>query len=253
MAANSFFPRIRRLATEAVVGTPLHGFAKTCYHNLFVKARNYYRLGTTEPRGFWTVAPGPVDWTVVLHIGESEPYHVERVCGTYEVSALETLVSRLDDDDTFWEIGGGWGYFSLVLAPLAGTVVTFEPIAGRVESIRHAVERNDFDNVTVVPSAVDETLSLGRHPQPDVVLMDVDGGEYAALPVVLDAVETRPTVVVEVHEPETDLGDAVVPDAARGGDGSGCRWIADCFERRGYETTILDERSEYNRHLLAVP
>ena len=76
--------------------------------------------------------------------------------GSYEsriISVVEALLSR---DDTCFDVGGHYGYYTLALAKLApdGQVHSFEPVADHADRIGQAADRAGLSHVTVHQVAV---------------------------------------------------------------------------------------------------
>lgn len=125
------------------------------------------------------------------------------------------------------------------LAGPGGRVVAFEPSPGAAERLRHNVALNGFENVTIVEAAVadavgtgrmaendayvwgrlelgdtpangqaqvavttiDEGIASGELPAPDVVKIDIEGAEGAALRGMAATLrEHRPVLLVEIHD-----------------------------------------------------
>jgi FkbM family methyltransferase len=98
-------------------------------------------------RGYPLVLPDAEDSTTakrIVALGEAEPVFsamVERVVAPGQVVA---------------DVGAGVGYFTCLLARAVGTrgrVIAFEPWPVAVRYLRHNVQLNGLDNVTVVPAA----------------------------------------------------------------------------------------------------
>ncbi len=71
--------------------------------------------------------------------------------GRYESRVMEIVEALVSKDDTCFDIGGHYGYYTLSLAKLAsaGQIHTFEPVASHADRIRQAAERSRLANVTV--------------------------------------------------------------------------------------------------------
>jgi len=155
-----------------------------------------------------------------LHLPESKrPWWREYDrCGCHEPLASETLLRALEDGDTFWDLGSRFGYFSTIGAVANGAperIHVFEP---RVSNWRLVEENNralfggavHVNNVAVGADDTDRTVSgdtyANAHGPPDVVKMDVEGAEVAALRGMGRLLEThRPVLLVEGH-PELIAG-----------------------------------------------
>lgn len=152
-----------------------------------------------------------------------------------EREVIRRLLEAVDQDTVVWDVGANIGTHGCLLAPVAQTVVAFEPNdatrqrletnaaltegtvstvglalaeeTGTAEWVRqenpsHGTHHIGEGDVEVKAARGDDLLS--EYPQPDVVKIDVEGNELAALrgmPKVLSKVRV---VVVEVHEPENE-------------------------------------------------
>jgi FkbM family methyltransferase len=76
--------------------------------------------------------------------------------GSYESQVMAFVKALVSRDDTCYDVGGHYGYFTLSLAKLApgGQVHTFEPVIDHAERIRQSAERSGLSNVTVHQVAV---------------------------------------------------------------------------------------------------
>jgi FkbM family methyltransferase len=187
--------------------------------------------------------------------------------GTYEPRVLKEIATRLRPGATYWDVGSHVGYMVAVASRLVGptgTVVAFEPNPENVRRLRRTIELNDLRNVTVrdvalsdrvgqswfflsgsslmgsllpgpsgtptVPvltSTIDEELK--SMPIPDLVKIDVEGGENAVLAGATRLLEGhKPALIVEVLTPE-------------------CRREVE-GRLAGYRTSMLDDTN-----MLAVP
>jgi FkbM family methyltransferase len=158
--------------------------------------------------------------------------------GELEPELQERLSALVRPGSVVWDVGAHRGFFTLLLARLVGEggrVVAFEPDEQSLVSLRAAIERNDADNVTVRPVAVwsstgrvsferradteggahgavleergsvtveattlDDEASGG--PAPDLVKIDVEGGEEHVLRGAKALLAGRkPIVICEVH------------------------------------------------------
>jgi FkbM family methyltransferase len=71
----------------------------------------------------------------------------------YEPDVAQVLLHVLREGDTFIDVGGNVGFFTMLAAALvgpAGRVLTFEPDPGNTERLRQNVGLNAFSHVTVV-------------------------------------------------------------------------------------------------------
>jgi FkbM family methyltransferase len=193
--------------------------------------------------------------------------------GDVEPLIQQVLSERLKPGMVFFDLGANIGFFTLLAARLVGVsgkVFSFEPEPGNAERLRRNIERNDFNNVTVIeagvwsasgyvnfvagdPSSPDhgigkfqsgEAAVLGTptrclalddfvrsEPYPDVIKCDVEGAEIEVFHGAENLLAARhPTIVCEIHSEKND------------------RSIREYFRRLGYRLDYVDEM-----HVLAVP
>lgn len=69
----------------------------------------------------------------------------------YERTVTEWLqcLVKSAPSNVFYDIGGNYGYYTLLLAPEVEQVHVFEPVSSTLEVLRMNVERNHLNNVTV--------------------------------------------------------------------------------------------------------
>lgn len=136
--------------------------------------------------------------------------------GIYERDKQYFATTLIKPSMTIYDIGANAGFYTLIFSRLvgdSGRVVSFEPDAGNMNLCRQYVTLNSLKNVTLVQSAISlsrgifgfstnggatcrledssaymmPTLSLDdcvfneNFPLPDVVKMDIEGGEVMAL------------------------------------------------------------------------
>lgn len=188
--------------------------------------------------------------------------------GSSEWRTQALLAHALTQGDTFYDVGANVGFLTLVgaraLGP-TGQVVAFEPSSRNAATLRHNVPlkrlwwveiveaavgdgprtvtfaAGDSDQTghlvtdaaggtTVAVVSIDAWLSTGRRP-PDVVKIDVEGGEQAILDGALTLLtKYRPIVICEVH--------AVAPRLAD-------HQVSRFFRDLDYSTEWLDQPDEH--------
>jgi FkbM family methyltransferase len=75
--------------------------------------------------------------------------------GTYEARAQYLFAKHLYEGVTYYDVGGGLGFYSMVAARLGADVIVFEPAASNSALIAHHLKRNGLESrVRIVPSAV---------------------------------------------------------------------------------------------------
>jgi len=168
-----------------------------------------------------------------------------------------------------WDVGANVGSYTLLAAALVGPegrVAAFEPLPANVRYLREHVRLNDLANVDVLELAafdrsgpvrfhadvdrllgrvheegeavveavtLDDALARRLAPPPDLIKVDVEGGEAAVLRGAEGVLaEHRPVLIVSTHGPGVR------------------REVVDSMEALGYRVSALDRTG---RELLAEP
>jgi FkbM family methyltransferase len=133
--------------------------------------------------------------------------------GSNEYSKRRRLERMLRPGQVFYDVGANVGFYTLVASALVGPtghVAAFEPQPRNVEYLRRHIELNRIRNCRVLPIALgerpgrarfqraghpamgslasagelevevaslDELVSRGVIPEPDVIKLDIEGGE----------------------------------------------------------------------------
>jgi FkbM family methyltransferase len=165
----------------------------------------------------------------------------------------------VSDSDVVYDIGANVGYYSLLASELVGDkgrVFAFEPQPRAVAYLRKHLEINHVKNVTVLECAVSDkvgkarfcrgldsstghldnqgenevsTVTLdslakeGRIPPPDVMKIDVEGGELSAL--------TGSQTILDNHHPKIFL--------EMHGEGPDAEVVMNYLKSRGYKLELL--------------
>lgn len=142
-----------------------------------------------------------------------------------EQPVLEHLLSTVESTDIVWDVGADFGFYSCLLADVipASQVFAFEPYHPRVARLRLNLRHNNakcpvvttalgnrdasLDGYTDVfnrtsPSVAtgDELVSDRRVRSPDVIKIDVDGGEWDVLDGLRETLQSEVSrVYVEIH------------------------------------------------------
>ena len=152
-------------------------------------------------------------------------HDLQRELGLYEVELTPLYRRVVSADATVFDVGAADGYSAVTLASLAsrGRVVCFEPdpaqrarlaqnmalnpvLARRVEVVDTAAGRGGDDG-----RALDDLVEAREVPVPDVVKIDVDGGELAVLEGMHGILaDHRPCLVVETHSRELERAASAV-------------------------------------------
>ena len=157
--------------------------------------------------------------------------------GTYEREKAKLFVRHAKPGQTFYDVGANVGFYTLiasrVLGP-AGHVVAFEPLPRNLAFLQQHVSLNQLANVRVLDLAASDcegvtqfavsddpklskitaagditvrTTSLDRLmaelPLPDLIEMDIEGAEYAALRGAEQTLrKSSPVIFLSTHGPE---------------------------------------------------
>lgn len=158
--------------------------------------------------------------------------------GIYESAKAALFQANLRPGDTVWDIGANVGYYSLLAGRVVGTggrVLAFEPLPENLEFLALHLKINHAENLTIIPKALgrtasrahfarghtrsegcvaekgefgvdviggDEEIDAGRLRAPDVIKMDIEGGELDAIPGIRAALKRARTVFIATHGPE---------------------------------------------------
>ena len=178
--------------------------------------------------------------------------------GTYEIEKQRTLEAFVKPGMVVFDIGAHAGFYSLFFSLLvgrAGYVWAFEPDVQNAGYLLRHVDLNRLGNVTIVPAAVGAAPDLGHFrrgsdsyighlaacgdyrvpslsldglltdpsvPRPDLIKIDVEGGEAAVLAGASELLRGhRPIVFVALHGART---------------GTAC---LQCLEAHGYRLNAL--------------
>lgn len=153
------------------------------------------------------------------------------VRGNYESDLVEPVQSLVRTGSVAFDIGAHFGYWTLALSRLCGplgTVFAFEPSSENLVRLRHNLQLNNIENVRVVSAAVSDVegklkfaeggsmsavgagtievdaITLDEfckaHPQPDFLLIDVEGHAGEVLRGADRIFHERPVpVLCEIH------------------------------------------------------
>ena len=156
--------------------------------------------------------------------------------GTYELEKQQLFERILRPGMTVYDIGAQAGFYTLLCSRLvgdAGRVIAFEPSISEARYLLEHVRINQLANVSIVQAAVGASPSLSgfssdraicqnrltagndkllvpvvsldslKLPPPDVIKMDIEGGESDALRGARTLlVEYKPIIVLALHGPE---------------------------------------------------
>jgi len=147
--------------------------------------------------------------------------HQARIyCGLYETEIAPSLRRLVRPGYRCFDVGANAGYHALVMAKLSGgPVVAFEPDPAVIPSLRDNIALNPFD-IRVVARPVgaatdDSATTIDRAAKeffiPDVIKIDIEGGEADALAGAAALLRDRkPHFIIETHGHELEKDCAAV-------------------------------------------
>lgn len=171
--------------------------------------------------------------------------------GQYETKKTSAVEAAVQRGDVIYDIGAHVGYFSLIMAQEAGPdghVYSFEPRALNFRFLKKHIRINEFSNISTFPYCVGESSGQVRFndrtgtgtghvsedgdlsvdmisidgerdqglnlPPPNVIKIDVEGGERDVLKGTIRTIkQSEPTIILAVHseELESDCRDLLEP------------------------------------------
>jgi FkbM family methyltransferase len=166
-------------------------------------------------------------------LGSTEPNYWLRA---YEREKIDRLLTCLNPKSVFYDIGANVGYYSLVAARKCQSIFAFEPLPANFDYLRRHIAINQLQNCTPIEAAVAdhegmvsfsegnstcegairETGTLLVHALrldtfieqarvPDVMKIDVEGGELDALRGAKRLLtEHHPVIFLATHSNELD-------------------------------------------------
>lgn len=193
-----------------------------------------------------------------------------------ERELLEHLLTRLESEDVFYDIGSNVGLYTVPAAERCETVA-FDPVSVNTSRVRNNLARNGLEadvrttalgraertaklhlpdgpvggatslapvdadeRVSVPVRSVDGLVSNGDVPSPTVVKIDVEGAEQRVLEGMEESLDDVRLALIEVHRSQLrELGSS--PDE-----------LIAYLESHGFDVTRTHSRSESNFHVLAV-
>jgi FkbM family methyltransferase len=154
--------------------------------------------------------------------------------GSYELAKQRRFTTVLQPGHVVYDIGANVGFYSLVASKLVGPggrVYAFEPLPRNLAYLQRHVELNGASNVEVMPVAVGAAAGIGYFeahesaamgklstrgiptqvvaideltlPPPDVIKMDIEGGEVDALAGMRRTLaKHKPVIFLATHAPD---------------------------------------------------
>jgi FkbM family methyltransferase len=197
------------LAEVKVAGGDLAGLTLL----LDMQAEKDYWLGTYEPElqaALRTLIPaGAAVYDVGANIGYVSLLLAKAAGEAGRVYAFEALpanVERLRRNMALNSIGARVEVIARAVTGAAGPVRFLVHASGGMGKAEGSAGRDDSyaSQVTVEGISLDEFVYSGLKPPPQVVKMDIEGGEVMALPGMRRLLaEARPLMLMELHGPES--------------------------------------------------
>ena len=159
--------------------------------------------------------------------------------GSYEYEKQRRFAKAVVPGAVVYDVGAHVGFYTLLASELVGPrgrVIAFEPLSRNLHYLHKHLSLNKCANVTVIEAAVsdvntpvrfqegpnssmgyvaeqgslevkavslDELFVRRRAPTPDVIKIDIEGGEYRALRGATGLLaEVHPVVFLSTHSPE---------------------------------------------------
>lgn len=128
--------------------------------------------------------------------------------GSYEYAKRKRFEQVVKPGMVVYDIGAHVGFYTLIASKLvqqAGYVIAFEPSWKAQEYLYCHVSMNDCHNVQIIPKAAHKLdgVKLDEmpvHRWPDVIKMDIEGGEYDVLTTARKILEqARPVIFLSTH------------------------------------------------------
>ena len=141
---------------------------------------------------------------LLFNAGESR--NLGYLLGTYEPEVQKLYSALVKPGMVVYDVGANVGFLSMLGAWLAGPtghVFCFEPLPSNADAIRHNIQLNAFENVTVIPFALGDKQQTVEF----LVSADVGWGKVAGLP------GNEPQEIVNRIQVRADTLDNVVAEA----------------------------------------
>lgn len=170
-----------------------------------------------------------------------------RIVGLYEPEIVAHVRRAVAPGDVCYDLGAADGYYTMGLAGMAsgGTVVAVEPDAQRRASLVDTVAHNeplpadvevsdlvigDVHDPEAGRATLDGLVQEEGFPAPDVLKVDIEGAEGAALRGAKEVLATYgPRLIVEVHDADQRAA---------------CRAV---LEQAGYDIDVVEQSTSWFR------
>ncbi|WKZ29712.1 MAG: FkbM family methyltransferase [Candidatus Dojkabacteria bacterium] len=186
------------------IRTGLYSFSRAFFSSSFGKQLDTFMQKTPFLKRFQTTAIAFFDATTkvegekkltlangtVFFVPRSGSYAALEIetTGKYEPEETELITKILKKGDTFVEIGGNIGYFSIVFSPIVGSegkIITIEPSPAMVSILEKNKEANNAENMTIVPVAIGKEegkISVGTESFHDMARISFENGTIPMKP-----------------------------------------------------------------------
>jgi FkbM family methyltransferase len=173
-----------------------------------------------------------------LRFNTGHAHNAGFIFGTYEPDVQRLYAQTLKPGMVVYDVGAHVGFLATLGARLvgpSGRVICFEPLPDNQKSLAHNIELNGLENVTLIPAALGDregiasfavgedvawgklgdggktSISVHVHrlteaaavhelPKPDVIKIDIEGGETAMLAGAEELIRKyRPRLFIELH------------------------------------------------------
>jgi FkbM family methyltransferase len=222
---------------------------------LDLQSEKDYWLGTYEPflqdALVKLVKPGMVAYDVGANIGYLSLIFARKVGPTGRVISFEALpanVSRLMENVALNDLGEQVLVIPKAVADCSGkTIFWIAPsrAMGKISGSAGRTTTNYSESIQVETISIDEMIFQQSLPPPQVIKMDIEGGEVLALPGMKKTLVThRPLILIEVHgTPAAQVTwDSLVP--------AGYRL---CWMKPGFPELPSIPSIEWKSHLVCFP
>jgi FkbM family methyltransferase len=213
-----------------------------------------YWLGTYEPELQAAlrdlITPGAVIYDVGANIGYVSLLLAKAAGETGKVYAFEALPENADrwrENMLFNGMEARLSLFSGAVSQTSGPVRFLVHASGGMGKAAGSAGRQDpyVSEITVPGISLDEFVYGLGNPAPQVVKMDIEGGEVLALPGMRRVLaEARPLMLMELHGPESSRVAWQTLSAA------GYRI---CWMRHGYPEVPSLEAMDWKAYIIALP
>ncbi len=165
--------------------------------------------------------------------------------GSYEFEKQQLFVKVLESleaNSTIFDVGANVGFYSMLSATVlpSSNVYAFEPLPRNIDFLRRHIALNKFENIKLIPSAVgsvkgtalfddstnpsmgalspdgktqvevvcvDDLLSSGFIRVPDLIKMDIEGGEIEALKGMQNMLKNQPPKAIFLSTHGSEIHD----------------------------------------------